>query len=423
MEGMNYLYAEEDDDEGVEYDNRLPVSQQSGQSYQGLLKINQIYATQLSKITQSVNAKNKKKLSLPNNDLKVLNSLLKENFIYLTILLKYKNSRIEFDNLYFTSIQILNLLSQFPQVKLNIYQKLQKLKFMELKFQNLRISGREIDYSEADALLDDMEKMQYDPSLSEFITDLELSTLKLNRALIKFCICDFTLAKEYALNALDILDEINPLKSQKNSKIKKRNDEEEKYIKKLTQAHEFLAELYDLERDYQNALSSYEKCYYLYIGRYGINHPLITPIKKKKELYEKKVATMKIETKKEEKESDYITKLKEGKILNSKGTAETFSFVIPITKIVEPLLISIYSLPQYYDNRNDFFVHELFLKNIYFDKSKLFRYLGFTDGSQNDNYLLYTDEALNTILEKISLEDNKYINFSDQELFSICINC
>ena len=61
MEGMNYMYAEEDDDEGVEYDNRLPVSQQSGQSYQGLLKINQIYATQLSKITQSANAKNKKK--------------------------------------------------------------------------------------------------------------------------------------------------------------------------------------------------------------------------------------------------------------------------------------------------------------------------------------------------------------------------
>jgi hypothetical protein len=287
MEGMNYMYAEEDDDEGVEYDNRLPVSQQSGQSYQGLLKINQIYATQLSKITQSANAKNKKKISLPNNDLKVLNSLLKENFIYLTILLKYKNSRIEFDNLYFTSIQILNLLSQFPQVKLNIYQKLQKLKFMELKFQNLRISGREIDYSEADALLEDMEKIQYDPSLSEFITDLELSTLKLNRALIKFCICDFTLAKEYALNALDILDEFNPLRSQKNSKIKKRNDEEEKYIKKLTQAHEFLAELYDLERDYQNALSSYEKCYYLYIGRYGINHPLITPIKKRKNYMKK----------------------------------------------------------------------------------------------------------------------------------------
>jgi hypothetical protein len=54
------MYAEEDDDEGVEYDNRLPISQQSVQSYQGLLKINQIYATQLSKITQSVNVKNKK---------------------------------------------------------------------------------------------------------------------------------------------------------------------------------------------------------------------------------------------------------------------------------------------------------------------------------------------------------------------------
>ena len=416
----NFEYGDDEYEEGNDIDKNLPISQPSGQNYQGLLKINEIYTRQLSKLTKN-DIKFKTKTTLPFNDMKVLNSLLKENFAYLTLLLRYKNFNIEFDNLYTISIEILNLLGQIGQSKINVYQKLQRLKFMELKYQSLRIGGREIDFSEADALLDEIEKLQYDPSLSNYLTELDISTTKLNRAFIKFCICDFYLAKEYALNTLEILDLFNPLKNKK----LKNNEDQEKYIKKLTQAHEFLAELYDLQKDYENALSSYEKCYYLYIGRYGINHPLIAPIKKKKELYEKKVQNMKFETSKIQKENDFITKLKEGKIVNSKGRAETFSFMIPITKIVEPLLVSIYALPEsmYIDNNDELFSHDLFLKNLYFDKTKLFSYLGFMEGTPNENYLLYTDEALNIILEKIVVIDNKYIDFTDPLLFKICINC
>ena len=416
----NFEYGDDEYEEGNDIDKNLPISQPSGQNYQGLLKINEIYTRQLSKLTKN-DIKFKTKTTLPFNDMKVLNSLLKENFTYLTLLLRYKNFNIEFDNLYTISIEILNLLGQIRQSKINVYQKLQRLKFMELKYQSLRIGGREIDFSEADALLDEIEKLQYDPSLSNYLTELDISTTKLNRAFIKFCICDFYLAKEYALNTLEILDQFNPLKNKK----LKNNEDQEKYIKKLTQAHEFLAELYDLQKDYENALSSYEKCYYLYIGRYGINHPLIAPIKKKKELYEKKVQNMKFETSKIQKENDFITKLKEGKIVNSKGRAETFSFMIPITKIVEPLLVSIYALPEsmYIDNNDELFSHDLFLKNLYFDKTKLFSYLGFMEGTPNENYLLYTDEALNIILEKIVVIDNKYIDFTDPLLFKICINC
>ena len=416
----NFEYGDDEYEEGNDIDKNLPISQPSGQNYQGLLKINEIYTRQLSKLTKN-DIKFKTKTTLPFNDMKVLNSLLKENFTYLTLLLRYKNFNIEFDNLYTISIEILNLLGQIGQSKINVYQKLQRLKFMELKYQSLRIGGREIDFSEADALLDEIEKLQYDPSLSNYLTELDISTTKLNRAFIKFCICDFYLAKEYALNTLEILDQFNPLKNKK----LKNNEDQEKYIKKLTQAHEFLAELYDLQKDYENALSSYEKCYYLYIGRYGINHPLIAPIKKKKELYEKKVQNMKFETSKVQKENDFITKLKEGKIVNSKGRAETFSFMIPITKIVEPLLVSIYALPEsmYIDNNDELFSHDLFLKNLYFDKTKLFSYLGFIEGTPNENYLLYTDEALNIILEKIVVIDNKYIDFTDPLLFKICINC
>ena len=396
MEERNYnIYEDNEDEEGNEYEDNLPISQISGQRFSGLLKINQIYAKQLAKICNSDNRY--KKITLPYNDMKVLNSLLKENYLYLTMLLRYRNFRIEFDTLYSISVDILNLLGLIEQIKVNIYQKLQKLKFMELKFKSLRISGRPIDFSDADALLNEMESIQYDSSLSNYITDLDISTVKLNKALIKFCIGDFELAKEYALTTLEILDKFNPLKNPKNKIVKKNSEDEEKYIKKLSQAHEFLAEVYDLEKDYKNALSNYEKCYYLYIGRYGLNHPLITPIKKKKEIFEKKVYDMNMENNRIEYEDEFITKLKAGKIVSSKGQTPTFSFVIPVTKIVEPLLISIYALPEYIDNKNDFYSHDLFLKSIYFDKTRLFNYLGFMDGTQNDNYLLYTDESLNII--------------------------
>ena len=422
MEDRNmYMNADIEEEEEADIEKNLPISQYSGQNYNGLLKINEIYTRQLSKLIKD-DVRFKIKTSLPYNDMKVLNSLLKENFVYLTLLLKYKNFNIEFDNLYTISIEILNLLGQIGQNKISVYQKLQKLRFMELKFQSLRLSGREIDYSEADALLDEMEKIQCDPVLSNHITELDISSIQINRAFVKFCVCDFYLAEEYALTAVDILEKYTS-KIQKNNNNSKKYENEEKYIKKLIQVQEFLAELYDLKKDYPNALSSYEKCYYLYIGRYGINHPLIAPIKKKKELFEKKVEGMRIESTRLRKENDFITSFKGGKIYNSKGKTDTFSFMIPVTKIVEPLLVSIYALPNttYVENNSDYYTYDLFLKNIYFDKTKLFKYLGINDG--NENYMLYTDDALNILLEKIEVIDNKYINFTDPSLFNVCINC
>ena len=416
MEEENY-YCDEEEEGVSELESNPPISQPSGQSYQGLLRINKIYANQLMNLASNNNKIFKSKI--PYNDMKVLNSLIKENFVYLTILLKYNKYQIEFDTLYDKSLEILKLLGLIGQSKINLYQKCQQLKFMELKFQSLRIRGRDRDYAEADALLDEMEKLQYDATLKNYITDLDKGSLILNRALVKFCICNIDLAKEYALNALMLFDKSN----NSNNKINIKNTEEDdKYIQKLTQTHEFLAELYDLQKDYKNALSSYEKCYYLYIGRYGINHPFVVPFKKKKELYERKVANMQNDQALKEKKNELIEKLKQGKIESSKGKSDTFSFIVPETGISEPLLIKIYALPNY-PGDTDYFSNFLFLKNIYFDKNKLFKYLGIKDITQKQNYILYTDEVLNAILEKITLTDNKYITFSDNSLYSVYINC
>lgn len=410
MEDLNFNAVDE-----AFYNNQpqLPISQDSGLNFQNLLKTNQIYSNQLLNVVSSNSREiQKKKFILPYNDMKVINSLIKEDFSYLLQLLKFNQFKHEFDALYIHSMKILNLLGEIPNNKINLYQNIQKLKFMELKFQCLRINGTDNDFSEADSLLDEMEEIIYEPSLKDYVSVIDILTLNLNRAYIKFCIFEFENAKQYALNAEEIIEKGNMVTNK---------GDEEKCKKKLAQINEFLAELYDFEKDYEKAYESYNKYYYFYLGRYGINNPLIEVIKKKKEIYEKK-RNEQISMKFEKPTDSLINKLKAGKISNSKGQSDTFSFVVPSTKISEPLIIKIYALPKFKGDI-DYFSDYLFLKNLYFDKLKLFEYFGIDDEFDQQNYILYTDEALNSILENIVVHEDNTIEFTDPSLYSIFINC
>jgi hypothetical protein len=375
MDEQNYNNYDEEPNNKEPY---LPTSQESGLNFQSLLKLNQVYANQLLNLVSnsSKNMRQKSKLILPYNDMKVLNSLIKEDFIYLFQLLKFNQFKYEFDALYVFAIKILNLLGEISNSKINLYQKIQKLKFMELKFQSLRINGTDKDFSEADNLLDEMEEILYDQSMKDYITLLDILTLNLNRAYIKFNIYEIENAKQYALNAEEVIVKGN--ENFKNNKL-----DEDKCQKKLAQVHEFLAELYDLQKDYEKAYESYDKCYYFYLGRYGINNPLIEAIKKKKDLFEKKKYE-KLNMEKEQPANSLVSKLKAGKITNSKGQTDTFSFIVPSTKVSEPLIVKIYALPKY-SGYIDYFSDYLFLKNIYFDKLKLFEYFGIEDEFEQQN--------------------------------------
>ena len=413
MDEQNYNNYDEEPNNKEPY---LPTSQESGLNFQSLLKLNQVYANQLLNLVSnsSKNMRQKSKLILPYNDMKVLNSLIKEDFIYLFQLLKFNQFKYEFDALYVFAIKILNLLGEISNSKINLYQKIQKLKFMELKFQSLRINGTDKDFSEADNLLDEMEEILYDQSMKDYITLLDILTLNLNRAYIKFNIYAIENPKQYALNAEEVIVKGN--ENFKNNKL-----DEDKCQKKLAQVHEFLAELYDLQKDYEKAYESYDKCYYFYLGRYGINNPLIEAIKKKKDLFEKKKYE-KLNMEKEQPANSLVSKLKAGKITNSKGQTDTFSFIVPSTKVSEPLIVKIYALPKY-SGYIDYFSDYLFLKNIYFDKLKLFEYFGIEDEFEQQNYILYTDDALTELLDKIVVVDNSIIRFTDPLLYSVFINC
>ena len=414
----NYIYDNNNYKEldGNDFDINLPISKVSGQDYIGLLKINEIYILQLTKIFSGNNRY--KKNILPYNDMIVVNSLLKENLRYLYMLLQYQNLKFEFEELYNKCIQILNLLEKTDDNKISIFQKLFRIKYLKLRFQLLKIGGRDFDLANSDNLLEEIEKIYYDPFIKNYITDLDISSIKLDRAFIKFCICDFYLAKEYALDSLEILNKYDIFKMDK----KENNENKEQYIKKQVQIYEFLAQIYDMEKDYQNCLTCYEKSYYLYLGIYNINHPIFAELKSKMEAYKNIVKNMNSELKMKEEEDMFIQKFNEGIISNFKGTADSFSFNIPVTNIVEPLLISIYALPKFKYIDLDYFSKDLFLKNIYLDKAKLFPYLGYDKKAQNENYILYTDDALNYLLQKVVVIHNKYIYFTDPTLYSISIN-
>ena len=139
----------------------LPQSKINNYSYLELFNINKEYNKQLSEIIEKLILE-KKPLILHKNDMKVVNNLLEENYTYLLDLLPNNIYTIEFDYLYLKTLSILNNLSQFESPNIKIYQKKQKLKFMELKFKNLQNNGTRNDYLRAESLVEDMENIQKD---------------------------------------------------------------------------------------------------------------------------------------------------------------------------------------------------------------------------------------------------------------------
>ena len=413
----NYISMKDYQDNKDDYNTikkDLPESPMNKYTYDQLLELNKEYSKQLSKAIETLVLK-KKKLILPKNDMQVLNNLLLENYKYLAELIPKTIYTLEFDNLYSISLSILNDLSQIELQDIKLYQKLQRIKFMELKFQNLRFNGTRNDFLKADSLIEEMENLQKDKLVSSKISLATLSKTLLYKAMIKFYLEEIELSENYAYEALDILE--------KNKDIE---DEGNKKIEIMSNILEFMVELYDLKKDYNSAVSCYEKAYYLNVGKFGVNSESAQRYKRKREEYENKINKKNINYNNapytNNDNNDFNNKnLMKGNVANAKGTAETFSFKIPITKNIEPMIISFYSLSH--GNGPDRFSPELFVKNIYLDKNKLFSFYGMNEHSLQQNYFLYTDDTINDILENIRLENDSIIIIDNPMVQAALINC
>ena len=397
----------------------LPYSRVNNYSYGELLNLNKEYNKQLLKTIENLILA-KKPLILPKTDMQIINNLLKENYNYLLLILQNSMYKVEFDNLYMISLSLLNNLSQLELLDIKIYQKKQKLKFMELKFHHLRFSANRNDYLKAEALLEEIDTIQKEKILSRDITLIDVCNTTLYKAMTKFFLEDIEQSLDLAFEAMDLLE------GQKDS---------EKYgskkIDKISDILDFIAEVYKLKKDSDSVISCYERGYYLNAGKYGLNSPEALKYKKKKENFEKRIQKDTCmccdygcdfnEFYCSSDNSDFVNqKLMQGVISNAKGTSDTFSFKIPITKSIEPMIISFYSLDDdYYDDR---FNSDLFVKNIYLDKIKLFKYFGINEISEKRNFLLYTDDVVNDILSNIRIE-NEQIIVENPIVLDTLINC
>ena len=405
-------------------------------TYDQLIKININYLKSLSKILKDNN--NNKENSLSKSDFIVLDELLNENLEYMNLLFKKPLYQVEFANLFSTSISLLNLLSQFNQKEIFLYEQFQRIKFLEMKFHSL-IKKRKIeDLEKSEEILKEIEEIQKKPLILKQISLINIASIILYKGMVKFYMDDLALAEKYGIEALDILERKNFREEEK----------EIKRISKMSNILEFLAQIYDLKKDFKSANSCYEKAYYLNIGKYGLNNKITNEYKRKKEEYENNINQEIQKEKNEQNKSNYNNnnnindgdsnynnvineennyyesnnynsnnyenenksefsnndfvnrKLISGNISNAKGSTDTFSFKIPVTNQIEPFLISIYQLTQDQDRFNS----KYFIANMYFNKKQIFQFLQI---NQPQNYLLYTDEALNLILEKIEVENGQ----------------
>lgn len=217
------------------YRNDLPKSKRSNMPYEDLLKINQKYLKKLIKFSENCKEMRKK---ISKDDIIVIDDLLKENLAYITIISKQPLNQIEFKNLYELSLQILTTLQKFIiQKDVLLYEKLQRIKFYEMRAVSLSNSDSEEDLKQFDSLLDELEELHRDPDVIKYISLIKIANRIMLKAMIRFNVGDIDESEKLALSALDLLEK------------NKSTDEDQPRVKKISQILEFLAEIFDFKKE------------------------------------------------------------------------------------------------------------------------------------------------------------------------------
>ena len=225
-----------------------------------------------------------------------------------------------------------------------------------------------------------------------------------------------------------------------NNKSKETNEELENSItQNVSNIFRFLSQIYLIKNDYKSAATYYEHGYYLNLGRNGAENPDTIYFKTKLDALNNELSNypsfpnVKMKTNNTNIDINInsqknINNMNNNNFNNNndfnnfekimhKGQAETFSFKIPSTSFLEPLLITLYEIEN---NPNiDRYASELLFGNVLLDKQKLGKYLKLK--GNNINSLFYTDENLNIILGNLEIT-NGYLNFLDKNLKNCLIN-
>jgi hypothetical protein len=420
----------------------LPKSPHTDNTFKDFQKICRAYYNELMHLSKS------KTPSLSKDDIIVLDDLINELNTYANILISndlIKEAKQLIDlGLVIVDflLKIFGQMTSLYNINANLSEKLAyplslKLILLEANFNILFKYER--NYSDGEKNLNEILEIQKYLALPNY----NIASTKFYTGLICFFQNDLDNAEKCTLEAISLLE--NDKDKDKENNVESSRQKENNKIRKMSNMFEFLAELYDLKKDYQNVIAYYEKAYYLNKGRYGDKNINTEYFKTKIDIVNdemKKYSTSFTNTNKytksnsnnsfsinnqrtnsnsfnhsfSNKNKTYLyTKTQLAPNMLHKGKADTFSFKIPTSNLYEPLLVSIYALGNDDNNR---YTPDLFVCNLCFDKTKLLSFFG---EKEANNEIFYTDENLNNILCNISLV-NGYISFLDKGLKAALIN-
>ena len=264
----------------------------------------------------------------------------------------------------------------------------------------------ETNYEESDRVVKEIIEMQ---------NELQLPPKCLNKylyymAIVKFNINNYPRARFYAEEGIELINK----------------EDSDKNIRMISYLFELLAIINTYEGHFDEAIESYQKAYYLNLGKYGSDNIYTMYYQKKCEIKKEKVHQLSnsfssshedtkkttVPKQKEENNEDkyFLYQMTFCKGIVHKGKTETYAFKIPTTELYEPFMISIYALDK--NEQKDMYNSRLFVSNIFFDKEKMSRYY---IRAKTENINFNTDETLNKILKTISLEKENIL-LSDMNL-------
>ena len=445
-----------------ETEKNLPISEKSKNTFKDFLKICRAYYNELLHLSKTKNP------SLSKNDIIILADVIDEIITYSSDLLNL-NFISSPKKLIETGLVISDfLLSIFQKmaeeyntnmknnnkentnINNGLNEKMRypfslKLKLLKLHFKIL--IEKDKDYINAEKNLKEIIDIQIFLKSSNY----NLASSKFWLAKIEYFLEHYDQAEKLALEAKNLYensqnkkkDEINNNVNmdEKNKEINNINiniDMEKNVAQNVSNIFRFLAQIYLLKDDFKNAATFYEHGYYLNLGRFGADNEDTIYFKKKLDLINEELSMFPqfqgVKSKKSNNTSKSPTNNQrnnqssnsninnnQGNILH-KGQAQTFSFQIPTSSLLEPFLITLYKINK--EGIYDKYSPKLLIGNVTLNKQKLMKYLklrGNNNNNVNINKLFYTDENLNSILGNMMIS-NGYLIFLDKELKSCLID-
>ena len=455
---MNENKVEENINE--ENGKKRPKSSRSNNTFKDFFKICRAYYDELMHLSKN------KEPSLSQKDIIILSDVIDE-------IVTYSNELIS-NNFITQAKDLLNIGLVISDFLLKIFQKMieeyqlklkkddkenininhtlsEKLRYpLSLKLRLLKSNFKTIitydkDYPYAEKNLKEIIEIQIYLKSSNY----NLASSKFWLAKIEYFLEKYDEAEKLALEAKYLFentkqknkenkDEIN--NNNINNKSKETNEELENSItQNVSNIFRFLSQIYLIKNDYKSAATYYEHGYYLNLGRNGAENPDTIYFKTKLDALNNELSNypsfpnVKMKTNNTNNDININSQKNINNINNNnfnnnndfnnfekimhKGQAETFSFKIPSTSFLEPLLITLYEIEN---NPNmDRYASELLFGNVLLDKQKLAKYLKLK--GNNVNSLFYTDENLNIILGNLEISNGNLI-FLDKNLKNCLIN-